>query len=119
MESDDLLLEDSLDLVFDEYKRHLQFAGQPGLGDAFFRWYLQNRWNPGQIARVCLDRDTPVNEYLPADLHSFDPFDHKWVAVYIEGEADAIVNASDSDWEESRDILNRHGISVLELASSG
>ncbi|MGU3643429.1 hypothetical protein ACLBXX_00555 [Microbacterium sp. C23T] len=112
----DVILEDTIGNVLNEYKNYMQFSGQPGVGDYFFRWYLQNRWDGRRVGRVELDPAQPLTQYLPASLHSFDPSDHKWIAVYIQGSADVIVNATDSDWAESRELLLEHSIKVRELS---
>ncbi|MDR1747690.1 MAG: hypothetical protein LBR47_01355, partial [Spirochaetaceae bacterium] len=36
---------DSGDEIFNEYKNHLSFSGQPGPGDAFFKWLYQSCWS--------------------------------------------------------------------------
>lgn len=118
MRSDDQFLEDTVDYVFDEYKNYMQFSGQPGVGDQFFRWYLQSRWDARRVMRVPLNPSSPLTSYVPEPLHSFDPSDHKWIAVYLAGNGDVIVNATDSDWEESRDLLEEHAINVRQLSES-
>ncbi len=52
-----LLVIDAAGLIFSEYRRHLVFAGQPGAGDAFFKWLCDNRWNPKRVAQVELEDD--------------------------------------------------------------
>ncbi|MDT0142398.1 hypothetical protein [Microbacterium sp. PRC9] len=116
MAGTEVLLEDTLGHVLTEYKNYMQFSGQPGVGDYFFRWYLQNRWDGRRVDRIELEPSQPLPQYLPEPLRAFDPSDHKWIAVYIEGSADVIVNATDSDWAESRDVLLEHSIRVRELA---
>ncbi len=44
------VLVDCLGLILDEYRRHLSPRGQPGLGDAFFKWLWDNQANP-QVCR--------------------------------------------------------------------
>ena len=111
-----MLLEDTTGSVFDEYKRYLDFCGQPGVGDQFFAWFVRTRWDTSRIERVNLDAAKATSDYVPIPLRSFDPSDHKWIAVYLEGAADVIVNATDSDWEEARTELDRHAIRVRQLA---
>lgn len=116
MDGADALLEDSTGHVFEEYKRYLEFSGQPGVGDQFFAWFVRTRWDSSRIERAELDPAKAISEYVPMSLRSFDPSDHKWIAVYLEGSADVIVNATDSDWEEARVELDRHAILVRQLA---
>ena len=39
-------LVDDKQLIFKEYLRRLSLSGQPGLGDAFFKWLWENQANP-------------------------------------------------------------------------
>jgi hypothetical protein len=47
---------DDAQLILSEYRKHCSFAGQPGVGDAFFKWL----WNRQADARHCVPvRITP------------------------------------------------------------
>ena len=37
---------DDKQLIFKEYRKRLSHSGQPGLGDAFFKWLWENQANP-------------------------------------------------------------------------
>jgi hypothetical protein len=50
--SSDTILEDTSDLILSEYKTYCNFSGQPGAGDRFFYWLIQNRWTPQRVTRV-------------------------------------------------------------------
>ncbi|HSG40959.1 MAG TPA: hypothetical protein VLE27_15070 [Thermoanaerobaculia bacterium] len=114
------VLLDDLGRIFDEYRRHLSPSGQPGLGDAFFKWLWDNQCNPGHCRQV---RITPTNddrgfEEFPDDpaLSDFDPSDRKFIAVAIaSGETPPILNASDTDWWNHREALSRNGVTVRFL----
>lgn len=114
------ILVDDRGLIFDEYRRHLSPSGQPGLGDAFFKWLWDNQCNPDHCRQV---RVTPINddrafEEFPddSDLSDFDLSDRKFVAVAItSGEAPPILNASDTDWWHHREVLGRNGVEVRFL----
>lgn len=41
---------DQSGLILQEYRRHLSPSGQPGLGDAFFKWLWDNQANP----QICI-----------------------------------------------------------------
>ncbi|MDQ2694925.1 MAG: hypothetical protein M3Z21_06015, partial [Pseudomonadota bacterium] len=43
--------------ILEEYRKHLSFAGQPGVGDMFFKWIWDNQANPRRCERVAI---TPV-----------------------------------------------------------
>jgi hypothetical protein len=102
--------------IFDEYRKHLSHSGQPGVGDAFFKWLWRNQANPTccrQVSITPTDPDGRGFEEFPDDpaLAGFDPSDRKFVAVALaSGESPPILNASDSDWWEFRDALGRHGV---------
>ena len=48
----DVLLEDASNLIFAEYKLYCSFSGQPGPGDRFFRWFLQNRYTEARVQQI-------------------------------------------------------------------
>jgi hypothetical protein len=114
------VLLDESGLILEEYRRHLSPAGQPGPGDAFFKWLWNNQSNPDQCRQVPI---TPIQgsrgfEELPddPDLEAFDPSDRKFVAVAVaSGEHPPILNAADTDWWIHREALRRRGIEVRFL----
>jgi hypothetical protein len=112
-ESQRVLL-DTGGLILEEYRRHLSHSGQPGPGDAFFRWLWNNQANPDHCRQVPI---TPTHgeprgfEEFPddPDLATFDQSDRKFVAVVIaSGEQPPVLNAA--DWWIHRAALNRHGV---------
>ena len=108
-------------LIFDEYRRHLSHSGQPGVGDAFFKWLWDNQANPRycrQITITPLESDHTNFEEFPDDpeLASFDRSDRKFVAVALASrEFPMILNASDNDWWEHREAFARHKVNVQFL----
>jgi hypothetical protein len=111
-----VLLEDTANLIWEEYKRYCNFSGQPGPGDRFFRWFTQNRWTPGRIERIEIGSDeNEIEARIPDSLRDFDRADRKWIATYISGGGQALYNALDSDWSESANALRDEGINVVEL----
>ena len=111
--SDVVIIDDEF-RVFEEYKRYLSHAGQPGVGDAFFKLLWSNQANPERCRQVTLtpiDDEIRLFEEFPsdADLIAFDRSDKKFVAVAIaSGENPAILNAVDNDWWEFRIPLARY-----------
>lgn len=100
--------------VMAEYKRHLNPSGQPGVGDRFYQQLLRI---VSRIERV----ELPVcsdDEF--ADLHpeirasSFDRDDRKFAALAANRDV-PVANATDRDWIEHRDLLERHGIKIKFL----
>jgi hypothetical protein len=110
---------DDLQLILDEYRQHCSFAGQPGLGDAFFKWLWSNQANARHCLRVSI---TPHPQRgfaeFPDDeaLAGFDSSDRKFVAVALGSQQDArVLNASDTDWWQHREALQRHGVQIAFL----
>lgn len=107
--------------IFDEYRRHLSHAGQPGVGDAFFKWLWNNQANFASCRQVTITPCDPggrVFEEFPDDpaLAGFDRDDRKFVAVALaSGEHPWIANAADSDWWIFRSALTKHGVQMQFL----
>jgi hypothetical protein len=82
------LLLDQNGLILEEYRHHLSPTGQPGPGDAFFKWFWYNQANEQFCRRIPLtptgDDDRTFAEF-PADpdLVRFDRSDRKFVAVAL------------------------------------
>ncbi|MFT3790484.1 MAG: hypothetical protein QM741_05275 [Rudaea sp.] len=108
-------------LIFDEYQRHLSHAGQPGVGDAFFKWLWSNQANPSHCRQVEITPIDPAGRVFQEfpddpDLEKFDRDDRKFVAVALaSGETPDILNASDTDWWTFRESLTRYGIQTQFL----
>lgn len=106
-------------LVLSEYhKAGASHSGQPGFGDAFFKWAHQNQANPEHCDRAELTRLNNSDDFaeFPADpeLAGFDRSDRKFVAICVALRplATEIVNCVDSDWLEFREPLERNGIQI-------
>lgn len=113
-----VILLDEGSLILREYRYNLSPKGEPGLGDAFFKWLWDNQYNP---ARCRLVKLTPLDasgtnfEEFPADpeLEQFDRSDRKFVAMALGSRLDPeILNAVDTDWWDFNDALSRHGVRV-------
>jgi len=102
--------------ILSEYMKNLSFSGQPGFGDAFFKWVFDNQANESCCERVAIhpkDNDN-FNEF-PEDpeLKGFDRSDRKFVAAArASASSPPILNAVDSDWWNFRDVLHRHGLKI-------
>ena len=115
-----LVLDEAM-LIFQGYQQHCSFRGQPGVGDAFFKWVHDNRYNDKHCERVQL---TPSSdnfrdfEEFPSDpdLEGFDHSDQKFVGVALASTQSPIVpNAVDSDWWQYRKALTRNGVKLKFL----
>jgi hypothetical protein len=114
----DVFLVDGGGLIFEEYQRYLAHRGQPGPGDAFFKWLWDNQANAAHCRRIpitSIDPDPRGFLEFPDDprLATFDPSDRKFVAVSLAaGSAPRIVNASDTDWWNARNVLAEYGVNI-------
>ncbi len=107
--------------ILSEYLHELSSTGQPGVGDAFFKWILRNRTNPERCEYHHLtpiyDSATasePVNfEEFPNNpaLTGFDRTDRKMAALARVANT-PVWNAVDSDWWDYRIALHQQGIDV-------
>jgi hypothetical protein len=119
--SGEVLLIDNLSLIFNEYKNGLNIFGQPGAGDAFFKWVFYNQANENSVIQIKI---TPNNyredDFLEfpqtEDLCRFDHSDKKFVAVALASNLNPqILNASDSDWQEYIEPLMEAGLQIKFL----
>ena len=119
-ESGRVVLDDG-SVILTEYMERLCLAGQPGLGDAFFKWVWQHQAVPSRCSRVPVKqtaRDPDDFDEFPKDpaLGRFDPSDRKFVAVALaHPDRPEILNAVDSDWWEFREPLGQHGVRIKFL----
>ena len=107
---------DDAQLILDEYRRHCSFAGQPGVGDAFFKWLWNTQADPMHCCRIRITPH-PARGFVefPSDkrLVRFDQNDRKFVAVALAAtDTPPVLNASDTDWWSARDALESHGVKV-------
>lgn len=114
-----LVLDDGREIL-NEYLANLESSGQPGPGDAFLKWALQNQVNPQRCERVAIHPVPSVGSYeefpQDPDLDAFDRSDRKFVAVALTSPSKPeIANAVDSDWMHHREALERSGVRLRFL----
>jgi hypothetical protein len=103
--------------IIREYQANLRSSGQPGVGDAFLKWILDNRANPERCELVKItpiDNEKSFQEF-PSDpaLRHFDRSDRKFVAVALaHSQRPPILQAIDSKWWAFRAPLRRNGVNV-------
>ena len=106
---------DDRGLILDEYKRHLNFSGMPGMGDVFFKHVFNNQWQSDCVRRVPVTPSAnPRQGFVGLPANTFDPSDRKFLAVAVAADA-VILNATDSDWGEQAALMVRSGVTVREL----
>ncbi len=97
-----------------EYRRYLKPAGQPGVGDQFYRELLLN---PALSQRMDLPmQDDGEYVHLPQPVidSGFDRDDRKFAALAWR-EGVPVVNAVDSDWSDAIEMLTANDIRVKFL----
>ena len=106
---------DNSGLILDEYKRHLNFSGAPGVGDKFFKHVVDRRGDESRVRQVsitqCNNDDQGFRE-LPKN--KLDRSDRKFLAAAVVAQA-TILNATDSDWTEQQKLTNSLGAEVREM----
>ena len=113
---------DSLNLIFDEYSNYCNHKGQPGVGDAFFKWLFDNQGYETLCEKVMitLDNERGLTEF-PDDINlkGFDKSDRKFVAVALNSQFNPLIyNATDSDWKIFNNLLLSHGVIINQLCPS-
>ncbi len=104
--------------ILREYRGRLSESGQPGPGDAFLKWALQNVRNPRRCVLVTIHpraADDEDYEEFPdtPGLHTFDRSDRKFVAAAAaHGPGTPILQATDAGWWQHRAALKRAGVTV-------
>ena len=102
--------------VLREYQANLNSIGQPGAGDRFLRWVLQNFKNSSHCALYTIhpdpERQNNWREFpIDPELARFDPSDRKFAALAAVSGA-PVWNAVDLDWWDFREAFQRHGIQI-------
>lgn len=106
---------DDSQLILKEYAKHLSWSGAPGVGDMFFRYVFDNQHIGDRVRMIALSPSNDERkgfEDLPEN--SFDPSDRKFLAVAVVS-GGVIVNATDSDWDENKVLMERLGVEVEQL----
>jgi hypothetical protein len=111
---------DNRGIILAQYRKHLRFKGEPGVGDAFYRRLNDQIGNHHVVSVVPV---TPTDDEwhfaeFPRDerLLTFDPDDRVFVAVSRASAGRAeITNAVDSDWDDAQAVLLEHGVVIKQL----
>lgn len=102
--------------IFREYAGNFKPTQQPGVGDEFVKWLMQNQANTQRVHQVRLDEigaDEFVQFPAPALQATFDPPDRKFVATSAaHPDRPPIIQAADGKWVGWWVALHQHGIEV-------
>jgi|SRR5271154_3022939 len=94
--------------ILKEYRNNLRESGEPGAGDAFWKWVLSNSRNPERCDFVSA-APFPDND----ELKAFDPADRVFVTVALaHSERPPILQATDLKWKNFVGVLSEHGVNV-------
>lgn len=115
IEESRIVVLDSHDLIFDEYKNHFDFSGEPGVGDRFFKYIFNHRYSTDRVLHVpitkAFDGEREFKELPP---NSLDRSDQKFLATAVVADA-TILNAVDNDWHTHHALIQDLGVLVSEL----
>ena len=106
---------DDKDAILKEYINSFSRSGGRNVGDQFFIHVINNQYDETRVQRVAV---TPIDderrsfEELPEN--TFDRSDRKFLAVAVSAEA-VVLNATDSDWGEQRELMDGLGVKVEQL----
>ena len=101
-----------------EYRDNLRATGQPGPGDAFFRWLLTHEWGAEKVTRVPItpaadDEENFVELGTPPKGTVYDPSDRKFLAVAAAHAAHPpILQSFDSKWWGWTEALAKIGVTI-------
>lgn len=106
---------DEQELIFNEYRNYLNYKGQPGVGDIFFKHLHDHKYLGEKVKLISI---TPIAdetrgfEELPAN--PIDKSDRKFLAAAIVANA-KVINALDTDWDEQAIFVDSMNITIEQL----
>ena len=114
-QSRDQVLLDDRGLILNEYKRYLNYRGQPGTGDIFFKVLHDNMHWGNRVKQISV---TPVTDedkgFGELPVNQVDKSDRKFLAVACVGKGH-VINAVDTDWHEQAAFITGLCVSVKQL----
>lgn len=115
---------DNLGLIVGEYRKHLSGKGQPGPGDAFFKWLLTHQWGVQRVTLVPITAKAGNSEDFaelptPEDGTAYDRSDKKFLAVAAAHECHPqILQSFDSKWWGWQTSLAKCGVKIHFLCKN-
>lgn len=108
--------------IISEYRARLSSRGQPGPGDAFFKWLLTHLHVEGKVTKVPITpRDGDQEDFveLPgAGEASYDRSDRKFLAVAAaHEERPPVLQSFDSKWWGWQESLAASGVRIHFLCA--
>jgi len=111
---------DTGDRILHEYKRYSNWHGQPGVGDKFFKWVVDNLWNAEHCDLIEITPEGDSFAEFPRDLRlsGFDLADRKFIAVAAaHADQPPVLQTVDTKWRQFVEALADCGISVQFLCN--
>jgi len=105
---------DNAGRIFDEYKRHLNWRSQPGVGGQFFKFLVDHQHRADKVLRMAITPDGEEQGFEELPPSRLDPSDRKFLAVACVARA-TVISATDSDWEEQRELLGQLEVALQQL----
>jgi hypothetical protein len=109
---------DAAGAIMNEFARNLAARGEPGPGDAFFKWLLTHQYGGRRVTLVEItpkSDDREDYEELPAPPAGirYDPSDRKFLAVAVaHPDRPPLLQALDSKWWGWRESLKALGVAI-------
>lgn len=102
-----------------EYAPYTKYAGSPGVGDMFFRYVFDNQYADEFVRRVVIEPvDDETRGYSCLPENALKAGDRAVLAIAVAARA-SVVNATDSDWEEQRELTDGLSVPVIQLCGEG
>ena len=100
--------------IFNEYSNYLDFSGQPGVGDKFFKWFHDNRYKYADTKVKLHKTDTGYIEFpIEMEVSNVDPSDKKFFAVSNgHPHKPNILQAVDAKWWNWFEAAKKCGIHI-------
>lgn len=108
-----IVVVDEMGLIFKEYMGQLSY-GAVGVGDLFLKHVHDHHFGGKRVLRVPITPASDDRGFEELPPNGFDRSDRKFLATAVSGGAE-VLNATDSDWVEHRDLTDRLGVTVRQL----
>ena len=113
---EDVVCVDDKFLILGEYGRRIGQRGQEKSGTVFYKHVWQKMRDTNRVRLISVDPiDREGRDFSDPILPTNNlKKDAKFLAVAVKAQA-TIVNATDSDWTEHRELTDRLGVDVRQL----
>lgn len=113
--ADEVIAIDDKGAILQEYRRHLNFSGMPGVGDTFFKHVFDYQYREDKVRRTPITPSADDGRgFQELPTNRLDPSDRKFLAVAVVANA-VVLNATDSDWDEHKALTEALGVQVEQL----